>query len=309
MKLSVVTTLYKSENYVKEFFERVSTIAHNLVGHEFEIIFVNDGSPDCSLGIASEISENEPRVTTINLARNYGHHRAIMVGLEHAIGDDIFLIDSDLEEKPEWLESFYEYKKTQSVDVVYGVQTNRKGGLFEKLTVFLFWKLISLLSGEKIQANQVTARLMSKKFVQQLIKHKESELFFGGICHITGFNQKFINVQKGDNSPTTYSISKKVNLVVSSVTSFSTFPLNFIFYTGLAISSISLFFGMYLIVIFLFFQKPIAGFTSIMVSIWFLLGLVILFMGIIATYIGKIFIETKSRPIIIRNIFRGKNID
>lgn len=138
MKLSIVATLYRSERYLIDFHDRVCATAESLVGEDFEIILVDDGSPDGSLALALELQMRNPRVQVIELSRNFGHHAAIVAGLAHARGEQIFLLDCDLEEQPEWLPLFFEKLEASGADVVFGVQqervasfwTNRFGELF-----------------------------------------------------------------------------------------------------------------------------------------------------------------------------------
>src|SRR5690242_13778535 len=127
MKLSIVATLYKSEQYIDEFCKRASNVAEQLAGTDYEIILVNDGSPDDSLIKAIQLTEQNPHIMVVDLSRNFGHHKAMMTGLAHATGNNIFLIDSDLEEEPEWLISFAKQMHDSQCDVVYGVQKRRKG--------------------------------------------------------------------------------------------------------------------------------------------------------------------------------------
>ena len=172
MKLSIVTTLYQSAPYITEFHQRTSTAAQQLVGNDYEIIFVNDGSPDNSLELAVKITENDPHVTVVDLSRNFGHHKAMMTGLAHTKGERIFLIDSDLEENPEWLLSFTKQMETDTSDVVYGVQSKRKGGIFEKISGSLFYPFFRLLTGLNLPNNIVTSRLMSRRYVDALLLHQ-----------------------------------------------------------------------------------------------------------------------------------------
>ena len=128
MKLSIVATLYRSAPYISEFHARTSAAARQLVGEDYEIVLVNDGSPDNSLELAARLTDSDTHVVVVDLSRNFGHHRAMMAGLKHAKGARIFLIDSDLEEDPEFLLSFAEQMQERKCDVVYGVQERRKGG-------------------------------------------------------------------------------------------------------------------------------------------------------------------------------------
>ena len=141
MKLSIVTTLYGSAAHINEFYERSLLVARELAGEEFEIIFVNDGSPDNSLEIGLSLMEQDEKIKIIDLSRNFGHHKAMMLGLEHAQGKLIFLIDIDLEEQPEWLISFNSLMLSENADVVYGVQASRKGNFFERISGYFFYRL------------------------------------------------------------------------------------------------------------------------------------------------------------------------
>ena len=134
MKLSIVATLYHSGAYIDEFCKRATVAARQLAGDEYEIILVNDGSPDNSLDIAVQLTKKDKHIVVVDLSRNFGHYKAMMTGLAHAGGQEIFLIDSDLEEEPEWLALFAEKKARDKCDVVYGVQERRKGSFFERLS-------------------------------------------------------------------------------------------------------------------------------------------------------------------------------
>jgi putative glycosyltransferase len=146
MRISVVTTLYCSERYVQEFYERM-VAAVTKVTNDYEVIFVNDGSPDRSLQMVLQMQERDKNVVAIDLSRNFGHHRAIMTGLKHSRGDHVFLIDSDLEESPELFNSYWhELNGSKDIDVVYGVQSKRKGGFFERVSGRLWYFLFSVLA-------------------------------------------------------------------------------------------------------------------------------------------------------------------
>jgi hypothetical protein len=153
MDLSIVTTLYYSSPYLEEFYARTCAAAEQITD-DYEIILVNDGSPDDSLDVALSLFERDDRVKVVDLSRNFGHHKAVMTGLAHARGDLVFKIDCDLEEEPELLGEFYaEMIKDPSVDVVYGVQQRRKGGPFERLSGSLFYRLFNLLSDHPVPSN------------------------------------------------------------------------------------------------------------------------------------------------------------
>jgi putative glycosyltransferase len=296
VKLSIVATLYQSAPYLQEFHRRATAAARDLADDDYEILLVDDGSPDDSLEIALALRQIDPRLVIIELSRNFGHHKAMMTGLAHASGDLVFLLDSDLEEEPEWLCRFQQEMLTSGCDVVYGAQEQRKGGIFERWSGQWFYRSFKLLTGMALPENVVTARLMRRTYVQALVAHREREVFMAGLWHITGFDQRAYSVKKHSTSATTYTLSRKLSLLVNSVTSFSNAPLVSIFYTGLMICCIALAYIAYLFVHWAFLARPLSGWTSVMASIWLLGGMIISFIGIIGIYLSKIFSETKQRP-------------
>jgi len=305
MELSIVTTMYHSSPYLAEFYERIKREADKITSN-YEIIFVNDGSPDASLEMALGFQKEDKSVVVVDLSRNFGHHRAMMKGLSFAQGDKVFLIDCDLEEPPELLTEFYNRFKKGDCDVVYGVQENRKGRWFERISGSVFFSLMNMLSTVPLPKNSIVARLMSRRYNQSLLEHNERELFILGILQLTGYNQVALPVVKGSRKETTYSFRKKLSSFVNAVTSFSDKPLYLIFVTGLVIWGVSAAYICYLLIQRLFFIKTLDGWTSLIVSVWFLGGMSICFVGILGIYISKIFIETKNRPYaVIRKIYRG----
>ena len=311
MKLSIVTTLYMSQDNIIEFYERITKEAQKIT-ENYEIIFVDDGSPDNSLGITISLSENDERIKIIELSRNFGHHKAMMTGLNHSQGDLVFLIDVDLEEEPEILGSFYQkiQNETNEIDVLYGVQKSRKGGWFEKISGQFFYSAFNYLTDLDMTKNQVTARLMTKTYVKALVLHKENEIFIGGLWHITGFRQKSVIIEKHSTSETTYSLTKKLVLLENAVTSFSNKPLKIIFHTGLLISLVAIVYIIYLSLMKFFLDIPVDGWTSIISSIWLLGGLIIFFIGVIGIYLSKIYTESKERPYtIIRKVYQSNKMD
>ncbi len=306
MKLSVVASLYQSGPHIKEFHDRATATAQSLVQDDYELILVNDGSPDDSLELAVELSEQDAHVVVIDLSRNFGHHKAMMTGLAHAKGELIFLIDSDLEEEPEWLTDFAGQMNAESCDVVYGVQQKRKGGWFESWSGQWFYRIFNALAGLKLPDNLVTARLMTRRYVDALLSHKEREVLIAGLWQITGFQQNPKIVIKHSTSQTTYTFRKKLAHLINAITSFSNQPLIGIFYIGLLISFLDLIYIGFLIFNWLFFSTPLSGWTSVMASIWLLGGMIISFVGIIGIYLSKIFSEVKQRPYtIVRHIYQS----
>ena len=307
MKLSIVSTLYNSQRTLAEFIDRSLESANKLFPGNFEIILVNDGSPDQSLSLARSFLTKISNLKIIDLSRNFGHHKAMMTGIMQAKGELIYLIDSDLEEEPEWLEMFYQKLILSNCDVVYGVQASRKGGWAERFGGQLFYKLVNYASNLKLSENIVTARLMTLQYCKALSLHTESEVFIAGLWRITGFEQISLQIKKHQHSPTNYTLSKKIELFIAAITSFSNRPLILIFYLGLFILIISALAILFILISAIFYEKPLSGWTSLILSIWLLGGLTISFIGITGIYISKIFIETKRRPYtIIKRIYSNE---
>ena len=295
MKLSIVTTLYNSAPYLKEFHDRVCAAAGQITD-DFEVILVNDGSPDNSLDVALQLYQNNPRVRIVDLSRNFGHHKAMMTGLVHARGELVFLLDSDLEEEPELLQKFYDELNHTGADVVFGVQEKRKGQLFERLSGTLYFKVFNLFSTYPIPTNHITARLMTGAYVAALVGHQEREFVMSGLWALTGFQQVALKVRKHDKGISSYGLRRKISHLVNAITSFSNKPLVLIFYLGCFIVLVSSLAALDLIVRKLLFGTLLEGWASLIVSVWLLGGLTIFCLGVIGIYLSKIFIEVKQRP-------------
>jgi putative glycosyltransferase len=295
MQLSIVTTLYQSAAHLEEFHRRASAAAQKLTG-DYELILVNDGSPDNSQDVALRLCAADPRVSLVELSRNFGHHKAIMTGLSAARGEWVLLIDCDLEEEPELLERFWAEAHSTGSDVVYGVQGQRKGRAFERGSGALFYWLINVLSTYPVPKNLLTMRLMRRDYVRSLVAHRDQELFLAGLWALTGYRQRPLEVKKHSRGTTTYSFSRKIWNLVNAVTSFSIKPLVFIFYLGCFISLCSGTVGVLLVLRRVFLGARLDGWASLMVTIWFLGGLSIFSLGVIGIYLSKIFAEVKPRP-------------
>jgi putative glycosyltransferase len=305
MMLSIVTTLYNSSSTVEAFYRR-AVVAAETVTADFEIVMVDDGSPDDSLKIACALASKDSRVRVVELARNFGHHKALMTGLGHALGDLCFLIDSDLEEDPALLGEFFATIRSGDVDVVYGYQSGRKGGLWERVTGDIAYGLFRSLFAHPIPRNHITVRLMKRGYVDSLLLHREQQTVIGGLWVITGFKQIGMPVNKLARGNTTYGYWRRWLMLIDSVTSFSEMPLVAIFYLVIAISGLSGLVGIALVIHKLIFRGAIEGWVSVMLSVWFLGGLLIFCVGVIGIYVSKIFIETKNRPYtIVRRIHQA----
>lgn len=307
MKLSVVTTMYQSAPYVDEFYRRARKEIEKIVT-DCEIILVNDGSTDLSLDVALDLQKEDGRIRLIDLSRNFGHHKAIMTGLEYARGDLVFLIDVDLEEPPEIFGTFYEALTKENADAVYGVQTPRHGPWLTRTLANLFYALLKIFSDYPIPRHSLTARLMTRRYVDQLVRHKEHLSNMIGLWELTGFKQLPVPVRKSPfKGTTTYTFRRRLAAAVYAVTAFSSKPLRFIAYLGFLMTALSALYAGFLLVEYFVYGIAPTGWTSLIVSVWLLGGVILFCLGIIATYLAVIFVETKNRPYtVIRKVYEAE---
>lgn len=296
MELSIVTTLYYSSRYLQEFYRRISESALRITV-DYEIIFVNDGSPDDSLDTVVSFQKRDRHVKVVDLSKNFGHHKAAMTGLSFATGRKIFLINCDLEESPEDLLTFNNVMSSNlDCDVVYGINKRRKGNFIRRSIGNLFYMILNRLAKTRFENGMTFSRLMTRRFVKSLLSFRENELFIVGLWHLTGYKQIPVEIETRYKGISSYTFQKKIDLAINAITSFSNKPLVYISYLGILISFISGSFIVYLVAAKLFFAAPLLGWTSLIVSIWFVGGLMLLSLGVIGMYLSKIFIETKHRP-------------
>lgn len=306
MKLSIVTTLYNSAGFVAEFYERATRAALRHT-EDYELVFVDDGSPDNSAELAREIITGDEHVSLVELSRNFGHHHAALAGVMTARGDLVFYLDVDLEDQPEWLGLFVKEYSEHVCDVVYAAQEQRAGGLFRRISGSVFYRLFNWFSDVRIIPNICSACLMSRAFVEAMRGMKEKNLFMAGNLAWLGFRSRILTVQRTmRKTPSNYTLWRSLRLFANAVTSFSAYPLQVIFFLGLILSVCFGGMGSYMLVKKLLFpHRVFFGYASIIVSIWFLGGVLILFIGVIGIYLAKIFTEVKDRPqYVIRQIYR-----
>lgn len=288
--------MYRSAPFIREFCERITATAAQVVT-SWEIILVNDGSPDDALVVALAVQKDFPQVKVVDLSRNFGHHKAIMAGLSHAAGERVFLLDIDLEENPEWLVDFWQEMDKNGGDVVFGMQRERLGSPFRRWSGSLFYRLFNAVSETTIPVNGCTVRLMSLHYVKALMQLQDQNLFLAGNMTWIGFQQKTLSVEKKVRKESAYSLSKRIRLFWDGATSFSSQPLQLAFVIGLSISAITAILGIiFLLRKLISPEKTLSGYTSIILSVWFLGGLNILFIGVVGYYVARIFNEAKGRP-------------
>lgn len=299
MKISIVSTLYKSEKYLDEFLKECLVALQTIECSDFEFVFVNDGSPDQSVNYLLQKKNTIRTLKIIDLSRNFGHHYAIQAGLQHAKGDYVLLIDNDLETHPKILIDFYnEIQKNPNLDMVYGYQESRKGGFIEKHFGGIFYKVFNWFSEIKIPENILTERLMSQKYVQELSSLPDKNIFFAGLMQWVGFNQLGIPIKKENRKgASTYTFKKRINLMINAITSFTAYPLKILFNIGILISIGSVLGACFLILRKIIYPEQIlSGYTSLAVVILLSTGLILTAIGVLGIYLEKIFNQVKNRP-------------
>ncbi|MGA7179636.1 MAG: glycosyltransferase family 2 protein [Thiobacillaceae bacterium] len=305
-QISIVSTIYRSRAFLQDFLAGCLEALREIQVADFEIVLVNDGSPDDSLAYAVGRRLDIPQLVVVDLSRNFGHHHAIQAGLRHARGELIFLIDCDLEVPPSTLPMFHRKIRETGCDMVYGYQESRKGGWFEKVSGGLFWKGFNLLSETKIPENIATERIMTRRFVEALLQMGDHNLFLGGMMSWTGFTQIGVPVAKTQREgQSTYTLLKRIKLMVNAVSSFSSQPLVWLFNAGVAITLLSFTYVAYLVIRKLFFGDALLGFTSMMGFMAISLGILTTAIGLVGIYLGKVFNQVQNRPTyIVKDIYR-----
>jgi putative glycosyltransferase len=298
--------MYRSRAFLERFLAECLEALAEIGCRDFEIVLVNDGSPDDSLSYVLQRKQDIPQLVVVDLSRNFGHHHAIQAGLHHTRGDLVFLIDCDLEVSPRVLQDFYRKLQESRADLVYGYQEARKGAVFERIGGGMFWKGFNFLSDIKIPENTATERIMTRRFVEALQQLGDRNLFLGGMMRWTGFEQVGLPLAKKlREGRSTYTLSRRVGLMVNAVSSFSAQPLVWLFHAGVTITVLSFTYVSYLLVRKLAFDDSFMGFTSVMGLLALSLGIMTTAIGVVGIYLGKVFTQVQNRPTyIVKNIHR-----
>lgn len=305
--ISIVSTMYRSRSFLERFLAECLQAVESIGSPSFEIILVNDGSPDDSLEFAVNATKEIPELVVVDLSRNFGHHYAMQAGLEQARGDRVFLIDSDLEVSPLTLAEFKAKQDATGADVVYGYQDIRKGGMFEKASGGVFYTVFNLLSDTKIPENLATERIMTRRYVDALLRLGDRNLFMAGMMSWTGYTQIGMPLNKTQrHGASTYTLSRRIKLMVNAVSSFSVLPLTWLFNVGISITLLSFTFLLYLLGRKILFDDAMTGYTSLMGLTALSLGVTTTGMGLIGIYLGKVFNQVQNRPTyIIKDIHKS----
>lgn len=299
IKISIVAPAYKCSECIEELYGRL-ILSLEKITDSFEIIFVNDGSPDNDWEVIKEVVGEDKRVKGINLSRNFGQHYAITAGLDHASGDWIVVMDCDLQDQPEEIEKMYN-KAIEGYDVVVGRREVRKDPFFKKMSSKLFYKVYSYFTEVDTDSSIANFGVYSKKVISNYRKMKEQNRNFPFSVKWLGFTSTYVNVIHSERfaGKTSYNFNKLLNFAIDSIVSQSNKPLRLSIKFGFTLSFLSFMYGLFLIIKYFVTDIGVQGWTSTMVSLFFIAGLLLANMGLLGLYIGKIFDETKNRPLYI----------
>ena len=297
--LSIVIPCYNEAATLVLLHERVAAAAHAAVGADHEIVLINDGSRDDSWTIMQRLAASDPRLVAINLSRNHGHQLALTAGLDLCAGEQILIIDADLQDPPELVADMREAMIRQEADVVYAVRRKRAGEtMFKKATAAVFYRLLDRLTDTAIPLDTGDFRLMSRRALDALLSLPEQARFIRGMVAWIGFRQVPFPYDRAERhaGETNYPISKMIRLAFDAVTGFSTAPLRFASHASVALAGMSLLLLVY--IVWGYFEgDPVQGWTSTMLVVTVLSAAQMFVLGMIGEYLGRLYIESKRRPL------------
>lgn len=297
--ISILIPAYNEEEVLAMLFERLGKLAQDNDNYNFEFLFINDGSRDRTLELIQQQAAHDNRISYVNFSRNFGKETAMLAGFDYAKGDAVVNIDADLQDPPELITEMLKYWE-QGYDDVYARRRSRAGeSWFKKFTSKAYYQILQNSTRIPIQIDTGDFRLMSRRFVDALQQFRESDRYTKGMYSWVGFKKKEIIYDRDPRAAgtTKWNYTKLVNLAIDGITSFTTAPLRISTYVGTIISVISFVYIVYLVVRPLFGVPTIPGYSSTLAVILFLGGIQLLSLGIIGEYVGRIFNETKGRPL------------
>ncbi len=302
--ISVVVPVYNEMEVLPEFHSRVGRVLDDLPVNS-EIVYVNDGSTDESLLILNKIHEQDSRVAVLDLSRNFGKEIAMTAGLHKAQGDAVIVIDADLQDPPELIPRLIdEWQK--GFDVIYAKRVRRDGEpAFKKLTAHLFYRLMRMIGQIKIPEDTGDYRLLSRRAVDALNTLSEQHRFMKGLFTWIGYRQKAVIYERDPRhaGKSKWNYWHLWNFAIEGITSYSSAPLKLASYLGLLTALGSFVFGLFIIVRTILYGDPVQGYPSMIVIILFLGGVQLMSIGVLGEYVGRIFTETKRRPLYFVNKF------
>ena len=297
--LSIVIPCYNEEACLDMLHARVSAAARSAVGDDYELVFVNDGSRDGSWTAMQRLAAADPRLVAINLSRNHGHQLALTAGLDLCCGAQILIIDADLQDPPELLIEMRGLMAAEQADVVYAVRRKREGeGLFKKLTAAAFYRVLDRVTDTPIPIDTGDFRLMSRRALDAFLSLPEQARFIRGMVAWIGFRQVPFVYDRAERHAgnTNYPLGKMVRLAFDAVTGFSTAPLRFASHASVILAAASLLLLVYVATGFLA-GNSVPGWTSTMLVVVVLSAVQMFVLGMIGEYLGRLYVESKRRPL------------
>lgn len=300
VKYSIVVPVYNEEEVIHETYRRLTEVMHS-TKEAYELLFVNDGSRDRTAEIIKEYSEQDPAVVLLDFARNFGHQIAITAGMDYARGEAVVVIDADLQDPPELILEMIE-KWKQGFDVVYAKRTKRKGETyFKKQTAAMFYRFLRAMTDIDIPLDTGDFRLLDRKVCNQMNSIQEKNRFVRGLVSWVGFKQIAVEYERDERlaGESKYPLKKMLKLSMDGITSFSYKPLKLASYAGVTLSGIGFIYLLVVLYLKLFTDSTITGWSSLIVIQLFFSGIILIILGMIGEYIGRIYDETKNRPLYI----------
>ena len=298
-KISILVPAYNEEAVLKKLFVRLAKLADATKDYDFEFFFVNDGSHDKTLEIIKDYAEIDERVSYLNFSRNFGKEIGMIAGLDHVSGDATVIIDADLQDPPELIPEMIMWWE-QGYDDVYARRSSRRGeSWLKKITSKLFYRTLQSITRIPIQKDTGDFRLLDRRAVEALKQIRESQRYTKGYFSWIGFKKKEITYERDSRAAgkTHYNYFKLANLAVEGIVSFSTAPLRLATIVGTVVAVATFIYLVYIVVRTIVFGTNLAGYPSTIAVILFLGGAQLLSLGIIGEYVGRIFNETKDRPL------------
>jgi glycosyltransferase involved in cell wall biosynthesis len=298
-KISILIPVYNEEAVLKKLFTRLTALANATINYEFEFFFVNDGSRDKTLEIIKDYAETDERVSYLNLSRNFGKEIAMIAALDHVSGDATVIIDADLQDPPELIPEMIGWWE-KGYDDIYARRSSRQGeSWLKKTTSRLFYKTLQSITHIAIQKDTGDFRLLDKRAVEALKQIRESQRYTKGYFSWIGFKKKEVTYDRDPRAAgeTHFNYFKLFNLAIEGIVSFSTAPLRLATVIGTFVAAATFIYLVYIVIRTIVFGTNLAGYPSTIAVILFLGGAQLLSLGIIGEYVGRIFNETKNRPL------------
>lgn len=297
--ITILVPAYNEEEVLDQLYSRLTGVFQGIPNYNFEILFVNDGSKDRTLDIIKEFRANDKRISYVDLSRNFGKETAMIAGLDHAIGDAVIIIDADLQDPPELIPEMIKYWE-QGYDDIYAKRRSRSGESWaKKWTAGKFYSLLKKTTRIPIQENTGDFRLLDRRCVEALKKIRETQRYTKGMFSWIGYNKKEILFDRDPRAAgeTKWNYFKLMDLAIEGITSFTTAPLRIASFMGFTVSFGAFIYMIWIIIKTLLHGESVSGYPSMMTAILFIGGVQLISIGIIGEYLGRIFNETKQRPL------------